>query len=32
MTGSICADSYRDFFAEAIDLIDLACEEFTPIP
>ena len=31
-TGSICADNYGDFFAQAVELIDIACEEYEPVP
>jgi len=30
MWGSICEPSYGDFFNEAISVIDVSCEEFTP--
>ncbi len=28
--GSVCADSYNDFFQSAVDIIDTTCEDFTP--
>lgn len=28
--GDVCAPSYAQFFADAIDVIDIACEGFTP--
>jgi hypothetical protein len=28
--GSVCADDYSSFFAEAVDIVDLACNEFEP--
>jgi hypothetical protein len=30
MWGSICSSDYGDFFNEAISVIDVTCEEFTP--
>jgi hypothetical protein len=30
MWGSICEPSYGDFFNDAISVIDVSCEEFTP--
>jgi hypothetical protein len=30
-TGDICASDYAPFFAEAVSVIDTACEDFTPI-
>ena len=30
--GSLCADSYAPFFADALAVIDLACDEFVPQP
>lgn len=32
LAGSICAENYSEFFAEAVGLIDLACEQYTPVP
>ncbi|MEM6990939.1 MAG: hypothetical protein AAF721_10590 [Myxococcota bacterium] len=26
--GSVCAPSYDDFFADSVEIIDLACDEF----
>jgi len=28
--GSVCAESYQEFFADAVSLIDTTCEEFVP--
>lgn len=28
--GSVCANSYNDFFTEAVGIIDTTCEDFTP--
>jgi hypothetical protein len=28
--GSVCADSYQQFFQQAVDLIGVACDEFEP--
>lgn len=28
--GSVCADSYNDFFQSAVDIIDTTCEDFMP--
>lgn len=28
--GSVCADSYNEFFQSAVDIIDTTCEDFTP--
>jgi hypothetical protein len=28
--GSVCAPDYGSFFAEAVGLIDVACDEFEP--
>jgi hypothetical protein len=30
-TGDICATDYAPFFAEAVSVIDTACQDFTPI-
>ncbi len=30
MTGSVCAPDYGEFFADAVALIDTACDEFIP--
>ena len=30
--GDICAGNFGPFFAEAVAVVDLACENFTPIP
>jgi hypothetical protein len=30
-TGDICADSYDEFFAEALPVIDVACENYVPV-
>jgi len=30
-TGDICAPDYAPFFADAVSVIDTACEDFTPI-
>ena len=30
--GDICAGSFAPFFATAVEVIDLACEGFTPVP
>jgi hypothetical protein len=29
--GSVCAEDYSEFFAEAVGYIDTACEEFNPL-
>jgi len=30
ISGSVCADSYNDFFQSAVDIIDTTCEDFVP--
>ena len=30
IAGSVCADSYNDFFQSAVDIIDTTCEDFVP--
>jgi hypothetical protein len=30
LRGSVCADSYDGFFADAVDIIDQACSDFEP--
>jgi hypothetical protein len=30
-TGDVCADSYDEFFAEALPVIDVACENYVPV-
>ncbi|HLT40345.1 MAG TPA: hypothetical protein VK034_28900 [Enhygromyxa sp.] len=31
-TGDVCADSYDEFFAAALPIVDQACENFVPVP
>jgi hypothetical protein len=31
-TGDVCADSYDEFFAAALPVVDQACENFVPVP
>lgn len=30
IAGSVCADSYKSFFEEAVDVIDSTCDDFVP--
>ncbi len=30
LQGSVCSASYQDFFQDAVDLIDVTCDEFVP--
>ena len=30
LQGSVCAEDYVPFFADAVGLIDVACDEFMP--
>ena len=32
VAGSVCADSYKDFFMEAVGIIDSTCDGFVPPP
>ena len=32
VAGSVCADSYKDFFSEAVGIIDSTCDGFVPPP
>jgi hypothetical protein len=32
VAGSVCADSYKEFFSEAVDIIDSTCDGFVPPP
>ena len=30
IAGSVCADSYKEFFEQAVDIIDSTCDDFVP--
>ena len=32
VAGSVCADSYKEFFQEAVAIIDTTCDGFVPPP